>query len=76
MNEVLLPELGEEIQKAKVACWHVNVGDYISEGDDIVELVTDKATFNVQASATGYVKEILANEREEVSIGAALAKIG
>lgn len=75
MAEVLLPELGEGIQKATVACWHAAAGDEVQANDDIVELVTDKATFNVPAGSQGTVKEIRVNEGEEAGIGAVLAVI-
>ena len=36
MNKLLLPELGEGIDKATVACWHVKIGDEIKEGSIIL----------------------------------------
>jgi len=75
LTNVVLPDLGEGIEKATVACWHFQVGDQVREGDDIVELVTDKASFNVPAPVTGKIKEILVGERQEVPIGQPLAVI-
>ena len=73
--KVILPELGEGILKATVACWHVKAGDHVQQEDDIVELVTDKASFHVPAGKSGIVKEILANVGQEVAIGKPLATI-
>ena len=73
MSRVILPELGEGIEKATLAYWHYKVGDAVREGDDIVELVTDKATFNVSANSQGVLKEILVREGEEAKIGQTLA---
>ncbi|MDP2653858.1 MAG: lipoyl domain-containing protein [Candidatus Omnitrophota bacterium] len=75
MTEVLLPELGEGIEKATVACWHVKPGDEVRADDDIVELVTDKATFNVPAGASGIVEKILVEEGADAPIGSPLALI-
>ena len=75
MEYVYLPELGEGIEKATVACWHASIGDQISKEDDIVELVTDKATFHVPAGALGTIKEIRFHEGQEVRIGEVLAVI-
>jgi pyruvate/2-oxoglutarate dehydrogenase complex dihydrolipoamide acyltransferase (E2) component len=72
---LIVPELGEGITKATVACWHNKPGDRVTEGDDLVELVTDKATFNVSAEQTGILKEILVLEGKEAAIGATLALI-
>ncbi len=75
MENVNLPELGEGIDKAVVACWHVKVGDHVSKDQDLVELVTDKATFSVAAPVDGVVKDVLVKEGQEVPIGARLAHI-
>jgi pyruvate dehydrogenase E2 component (dihydrolipoamide acetyltransferase) len=75
MVDVVLPELGEGIEKATVSYWHVQVGDAINEGDDLVELTTDKATFNVPAPASGKVAAILKEEGDEIKVGEALARI-
>lgn len=75
MHQVVLPELGEGIEKATVACWHVKEGQRVEADDDVVELVTDKATFNVTAGNSGVLKQILVKEGQDAKIGAALAII-
>ena len=76
MTEVKLPQLAEGVDKANISYWHRGVGDTVKEGEDLVELVTDKATFNMPSPASGTLKEILALEGEKVSVGQTLAKIG
>jgi len=75
MVEVKLPELGEEIKQAVVSCVYAKTGDHLLEGDDIVELTTDKATFNVSATREGVLKTIFVKEGDEVLIGQTLALI-
>jgi len=75
MEEVRLPELGEEIEKAVVSFWYFKAGDRVKKDDDLVELATDKATFNVPAPIEGVLKEIRAKEGSEVKIGEILAVI-
>lgn len=75
MSQVTLPELGEGIEKATVACWHFKVGDKVLEGDDIVEVVTDKASFNIPAGQSGEIKQILIEEGKDAKIGEILAFI-
>lgn len=72
---VYLPELGEDIEKATVACWHKRIGEAVDTDDDIVEVVTDKATFNVSAGGKGILREIRFKEGEEAKIGDCLAVI-
>lgn len=75
MSFVILPELGEGIEKATVACWHYRVGDRVTKDDDVVEVVTDKAVFNVPAGAPGTLRAILARDGQEVKVGEVLAEI-
>ncbi len=74
-EKILIPELGEGIRKAIVACWHYKTGDRVKEGDDVVELVTDKASFNVAAEGDGILGDILVKEGHEAAIGAVLGLI-
>lgn len=75
MNAIIVPELGEGIIKATVACWHAKQGESVKLGDDLVELVTDKAVFNVSAEKDGIIKEIIIPEGKEAAIGSTLALI-
>ncbi|HLF18144.1 MAG TPA: lipoyl domain-containing protein [Candidatus Omnitrophota bacterium] len=75
MNEIYLPELGEDIEKATIACWHKKVGERVKVDDDVVEVVTDKATFNVSAGGKGILKEIRFKEGEVAKVGDVLAVI-
>ena len=45
--EVRVPEMGEEIDEATISCWHFRVGEMVEADQDLVELATDKATFNI-----------------------------
>ena len=74
-TNIILPELGEGIIKATVACWHAGPGDRINAGDEIVEVATDKAVFNVEAPATGRLKSIAVVEGKEGGVGAVLGTI-
>ena len=75
MTKVILPELGEGIEKATVSYWYFKAGDKVNEKDDLVELATDKATFNLPCPCSGILSEILAQEGGTVNIGEVLASI-
>jgi pyruvate/2-oxoglutarate dehydrogenase complex dihydrolipoamide acyltransferase (E2) component len=75
MVNVCVPELGDAVTKATVACWHYKTGDYVEKDTDLVELVTDKAVFFVPVPVSGKVHEILAVEGQDVVIGGVLARI-
>lgn len=75
MTKVVLPELGENIEKATVSYWFVKEGQKVKEKDDLVELTTDKATFNLPSPCTGTLSEIIFHEGETVNIGEVLGVI-
>lgn len=75
MAELKLPELAEGVNEAVVSYWLFNEGDSISEGDEVVEMATDKAAFNVPSNIAGILKKIVANEGDTVKVGGVLAVI-
>lgn len=75
MQKIVLPELGEGIEEAVVSYWYFSEGDAINKGDDLAELATDKATFNVPAPTSGVLKKIIHPEGDTVKVGDILAEL-
>ena len=76
MYEVTLPDLGESAgNEAAVSVWLFEEGDRIGKGDDLVEMTTDKATFNVPSPVSGILAEMVAEEGDTVEVGEVLALI-
>jgi pyruvate/2-oxoglutarate dehydrogenase complex dihydrolipoamide acyltransferase (E2) component len=75
MTKVVLPELGEGIEKATVSYWYFKEGDKVNEKDDLVELTTDKATFNLPSPCSGTLSEVMFTEGDTVNVGEILAVI-
>ncbi|MEM9588838.1 MAG: 2-oxo acid dehydrogenase subunit E2, partial [Planctomycetota bacterium] len=75
MAEVKLPELGDGIESGDVLEIFVSVGDVITEGQDIVEMETDKATVPVPAAVGGKVTRIAVSEGDSVPIGGVLLEV-
>ena len=73
--DVSLPELGEDIEYVTVTYWHFKIGDKVNEGDDLVEINTEKAVFNVPAPVSGFLLEILVEEGDMAEVGEALGTI-
>ena len=71
--EVKLPDLGEEITSANVSFWHVEEGDVVSENSDLLEVVTEKATFNVPSPLDGKLIKKKFDEGEEIKVGETIA---
>ncbi len=67
---VTLPSLGEDAgDEAQVSFVYVNPGDAVKENDDLVEMVTDKATFNVPCPKNGKIKQMRVGEGDTVKVG-------
>ena len=74
--DVPLPDLGEDAgNEARVAFWYVDPGEEVNEGDDLVQMLTDKATFDVSSPATGKVAELMADEEQTVKVGGVLCRL-
>lgn len=73
--QITLPELGGGIEEAVVSFWHFSEGDNINKDNDLVELTTDKATFNVPAPVSGVIKKILYRKGDTVKVGDVLAEV-
>ena len=75
MTDIILPELGEGIKKATLSYWYFKVGEKVSEKDDLIELTTDKTTFNLPSPCSGIVSEIIVAEGEVADVGSVLGVI-
>ncbi|MFH0963036.1 MAG: biotin/lipoyl-containing protein [Planctomycetota bacterium] len=68
--EVTLPDLGAEAgDEAQVSFWYFDPGEEVTKDEDLVEMITDKATFNVPSPVSGKIVELLADEGEVVKVG-------
>ena len=75
MAKVILPEVGEGAREATISYWHFEEGDRIEEGEDLVEIATDKSTINVPAPCSGVLTEVYFEEGDMVEVGEVLANI-
>lgn len=75
-TEIRVPTLGESVSEATIGRWFKQKGDAIKADEAIVELETDKVTLEVPAPSAGTLQEIVANEGDNVAVGALLGLIG
>ncbi len=64
--EVRVPALPESVADATLLDWHKNVGDFINQGENMVDLETDKVVLELPAPVSGTIKEILVESGETV----------
>lgn len=70
-----LPDIGEGIAEAEIVAWHVAVGDIVEEDGRLADMMTDKATVEMESPVAGKVVAIAGEVGDVVAIGAALVVI-
>jgi len=73
--EFRLPDIGEGISEAEIVAWHVAVGDRIEEDQQIADMMTDKATVEMESPVSGIVKELAGDVGDQIPIGSTLVVI-
>jgi pyruvate dehydrogenase E2 component (dihydrolipoamide acetyltransferase) len=74
MPEITMPRLSDSMEEGTILKWLKSDGDEVSEGDELAEIETDKATMTYEADAAG-VLEIVAEEGQTLAIGEVIAKL-
>jgi len=67
--EYCLPELGEGIVEAELVQWMVAPGDKAVRGENIAEVMTDKAAVELPSPFTGTIKQLLAEPGQQIRVG-------
>ena len=73
--QIAMPEMGESVTEGIVLEWHVAEGDFVSEGDTVVEVSTDKVDAEVPAPMDGVITKLLVAVDDEVPVGAPMAEM-
>ncbi len=76
MRQVIFEYAGDDVSTATVDYWHVDEGDTLEEGDDLVELRTEDGDLLVLPAPTGGVlRERFFEQGDEVELGDVIATI-
>lgn len=70
-----MPDVGEGVAEAEVVEWHVEVGDRVEEDQHIVDVMTDKATIDIESPVSGVVTTLAGEVGDTVAIGGMLLVI-
>jgi pyruvate dehydrogenase E2 component (dihydrolipoamide acetyltransferase) len=72
---VLMPKIGQAMAEGVILQWHKQDGDHVNQGEIIVTIETDKATYDLEAQASGVLR-IYVGEGREVKVGTVIGEIG
>jgi len=75
-TEILLPRLTDTMHQGMISYWYKKEGEFVQEGEPLFVVETDKASVEVNASATGVLLKIFVKEGELVEVGGRVAIIG
>jgi len=59
IKKVIMPKLGETMEEGIISKWLKKEGDKVEKGEPIFEVTTDKANFEVESTASGYLRKII-----------------
>ena len=74
-HNVVMPQMGLTMTEGKLEEWLKNVGDIVEQGEPICVVDTDKASTELEATASGCLTEILVQSGTTVPVGTVLARI-
>ncbi|WP_066826773.1 dihydrolipoamide acetyltransferase family protein [Sphingomonas mali] len=73
--EFRLPDIGEGIAEAEIVAWHVKVGDTVEEDQQLADMMTDKATVEMESPVAGTVVALAGEVGDQIPIGSTLLVI-
>ena len=75
VTRVIMPKLGLTMDEGRLIAWHKAEGERVSEGEVLFEVETDKAAMEVPATASGFVRRLLAKPEDMVPVAVVVAII-
>lgn len=73
--EVILPRVDMDMATGKIARWYAEAGQQVAQGEPLFEIETDKAAMEIEAPASGILRDIKAEPGIDVAVGSTVAFI-
>ncbi len=70
-----MPDVGEGVVEAEIVAWHVKIGDIVEEDQDLVDVMTDKATVEIPAPVSGKVTALMGEPGDVIAVGTEILTI-
>ena len=74
--DIVMPRLSDSMEEGTILKWMKSPGDAVEQGEELVEIETDKANMVYEADAGGTLIEIVAAEGDTLPIGEVIARVG
>src|SRR3989338_1415071 len=73
--EVKVPQLSESVSEATLLAWHKQEGEAVSDGENLIDIETDKVVLELPASKSGVLIKIIKGDGEKVTSDELIAQI-
>lgn len=73
--EVKVPQLSESVSEATLLTWHKKVGEAVQEGENLIDIETDKVVLELPAIKSGVLVKIIKADGAKVGSGEIIAQI-
>ena len=73
--ELKVPTLGMDMEEATIVRWLVEEGAEVEKGEPVLEIDTDKTSFEIEAPAGGIIRNLRGEEGETLPVGTTLAYV-
>ncbi|ESY70328.1 MULTISPECIES: pyruvate dehydrogenase complex dihydrolipoamide acetyltransferase [Mesorhizobium] len=74
-TEVILPKVDMDMATGQISRWFAEEGAHVNKGDVLFEIETDKAAMEIDAPASGVLRDVTGKEGVDIAVGAAVAWI-
>ena len=76
LTKIIMPQAGQDLETGVVVRWYKKEGDPVKKGEVVCEVETEKAVFDVDAPADGYLRKIVVQQGQTAKILSAIGLIG
>jgi 2-oxoglutarate dehydrogenase E2 component (dihydrolipoamide succinyltransferase) len=73
--DVKVPQLSESVSEATLLTWNKKVGEAVSEGENLIDIETDKVVLELPAIKSGVLAKIIKTDGAKVGSGEVIAQI-
>ncbi|CAM3150437.1 dihydrolipoyl dehydrogenase [Streptobacillus felis] len=74
--EVIMPKAGIDMTEGEIVKWNKQVGEFVKQGEILLEIMTDKTNMELEAEEDGYVLAILRQAGETVAVTEVIGYLG
>lgn len=75
-TEVIMPKAGMAMETGQIIRWLKSVGDYVEQGEPLLEIETDKVSMEVEAEVSGYLLATTRNDGDTVPVIETIGYLG